>query len=767
MIQSRKPSALYLWMIVFLSVTALYSCAPTKYVPEGSFLLNKVEIKTDASEVDKSELKEYIRQTPNSYILGVFRLQLGIYNLSEKDSTKWINTKFRKWRNRTLRKLGQAPVILDSMLTDISAQQLLNYHINKGYYDAEVVPEIKTKNKKASVAYVVKSKTPYRINNYEVNVPFQELTDVAKDSTRSLIRKDMLFDVYQLDDERNRIAGRMRRDGYYNFTKDHLSYTADSVEHKVNVKLELRDYLMAKKDTLNQTIFKRFYVNRVVFNLIPAVSSLSRDNNSNANDTIRYGKYTLIGPAKKFLTIKSLIESTYVTPGNVYSDQDIERTYSALNSLPPVKYSDISFSHTASDSLQCFITVAEAKSLTLSTQAEVTFTEGYWGTAGNLGIVNRNLFKGAESLTVQGRLALEKQENVMAQEWGGQIGVRVPRTIVPFLSDSYSRNLNGATEYRTSLNYQYRPGEFSSINAGGGVKYSWVVGRQNYNLDILDLSYIHFPTISTAFRDSFLTTGKYNKYNYYDYLIMRVNYSASFSGYNAGRPMRNYLTYRYSFESAGNLLYAIDELLNSPVNQQGSHEIFGVRYSQYIRGEINSSYHQVLDKNNKFVYHAGVGVAYPYGNADIIPFERRFYSGGANSVRGWSESTLGPGSYERFSNTRRRDYNQIGDIKLDMNFEYRAKMFWVLEGALFIDAGNVWTIRDYENQPGGLFQLESFWKQIALAYGVGFRMDFDFVLFRADIGVKLFDPAATTGANWKMPPSFKDVAFHIAIGYPF
>ncbi|MPN60538.1 Outer membrane protein assembly factor BamA [bioreactor metagenome] len=163
-----------------------------------------------------------------------------------------------------------------------------------------------------------------------------------------------------------------------------------------------------------------------------------------------------------------------------------------------------------------------------------------------------------------------------------------------------------------------------------------------------------------------------------------------------------------------------------------------------------------------------MGVAYPYGNADIIPFERRFYSGGANSVRGWSESTLGPGSYERFSNIRRRDYNQIGDIKLDMNFEYRAKMFWVLEGALFLDAGNVWTIRDYDNQPGGLFQLESFWKQIALAYGVGFRMDFDFVLFRADIGFKLFDPGATTGSNWKMPPSLKnDIAFHIAIGYPF
>ena len=212
MIQFRKPSALYLWMIAFLSVAVFNSCAPTKYVPDNSYLLNKVEIKTDASEVDKSDLKEYIRQSPNSYILGVFRLQLGIYNLSNKDSSKWINTKFRKWVNLTLRKVGQPPVILDTMLTEISAQQLLNYHVNKGYYDAEVIPEVRKKSKKASVTYVIKSKKPYKINEYQVDVHFQELNDIAKDSTRSLIQKNMLFDVYQLDHERTRITRRMRRE---------------------------------------------------------------------------------------------------------------------------------------------------------------------------------------------------------------------------------------------------------------------------------------------------------------------------------------------------------------------------------------------------------------------------------------------------------------------------------------------------------------------------------------------------------------------------
>ena len=747
-----------LLLFCLLSGALLLSCAPTKNVPDGSYLLDKVEIKTDAKEINKSDLPEYVRQNPNSYILGLFRLQLGIYNLAGKDSTKW--------RNRTLRKIGQPPVILDPMLTDISAQQLLGFHANKGYFDAEIVSNVKEKGKRARVSYQIESKTPYRVNNYQVDVPFDELATISKDSTKSLIQKKMLFDVYQLDNERERVTTLMRRNGYYNFVKDHLSYTADSAGHQVDVTLQLRDYLMVNVDTLNQTIFKQYAISKVIFNLNPSVSSILSDDLNSVFDTIYTNQYVLIGPRKKFLNFNALIASTFVTPGTLYSDFDVERTYSALNALPPVKYTHISFSETATDSLQCLITIAEAKTFTLTSQAEITFTDGYWGTAGNLGVVHRNLFKGAESLTLQGRLALERQEDVIAQEWGGQAAIRVPRTIIPFIDDAYSRSLRGTTDFRTTFNYQYRPGEFSSTNVGGGIKYVWFTGRRNHNFDLLDLSYVYFPWISQQFKDSFLVTGKYNRYSYDDYLIMRVSYSTAFSGFNPARPMRNYLTYRYGVESSGNALLGIYKLLNIPADADGFYRAFNIRFSQYVRGEINTSYHQLIDKNNRFVYHAGIGAGIPYGNSEVIPFERRFYGGGANSVRGWSESALGPGTYERFS-TLRRDYNQVGDIKLDLNFEYRAKMFWVLEGAIFADAGNIWTIREYDNQPGGVFRFDTFWKQMALAYGMGFRMDFSFILFRVDLGVKLFDPAATSGANWKFPPSFKDVALHIAIGYPF
>ena len=162
-----------------------------------------------------------------------------------------------------------------------------------------------------------------------------------------------------------------------------------------------------------------------------------------------------------------------------------------------------------------------------------------------------------------------------------------------------------------------------------------------------------------------------------------------------------------------------------------------------------------------------LGLGIPYGNADIIPFERRFYSGGANSVRGWGESRLGPGVYAERQDVPTRDYNQVGDIKLDLNMEYRVKLFWLLEGALFLDGGNIWTIKDYPEQPGGAFKLDSFMNQIAIAYGAGIRMDFSFFVARLDMGVRLFNPALSRREQWRINPVSDDFAFHIAIGYPF
>lgn len=742
--------------VIIIPLILLFSCSPTRYVPEGSYLLDGFEVKTDAREIRKRHLNEYVRQSSNSYVFGLFRMQLGIYNLAGPDTTRWYN--------RIPRRIGQAPVILDTLLTEISANQLRSYHINRGYYDARVNTNIETRGQRARVTYEIESGVPYRIQDYQVDVPYDGLRSVADDTLRTLIRQGSLFDVYLLNEERDRVAQRMRRLGYFNFNKDMLAYRADSADHQVNVALELREFLMARRDTLPFTIFRRFHVRNIVYTLIPSVAATS-GGQSNPVDTLSFGAFHLISQPESFITLNALRSGTFIMPGSMYSDADVERTYASLNGMPPVKYTHITFVQAPGDSLDCHITVAEAKSLSLSSKAELTFTEGYWGGALNLGLVNRNLFRQAESLSFSGRLALERQDDVIAQEWGAQAAIRVPRVIIPFAPDPYSNRFFGNTEFRSTFNYQYRPQEFSATNVGGGIKYTWNRGRRIHNFDMLDLSYVYFPWISQQFRDNFLNTGLYNRYNYEDYLIMRINYSSSYTSFNVNRPLRNFYTYRYGLESAGNVLYGLNNLLDSPTGNDGFYRLFNIRYSQFVRAEINSSYHQILDQNNRLVYHVGVGVGVPYGNAEIIPFERRFYSGGANSVRGWSESTLGPGTYQRIS-SRRRDYNQMGDIKLDLNFEFRTKMFWVIEGALFADAGNIWTIRDYDNQPGGAFSIDTFWKQIALAYGVGFRFDFNFVLFRLDLGMKLYDPGVRQG-SWNLLPNTREMALHLAIGYPF
>jgi len=260
----------------------------------------------------------------------------------------------------------------------------------------------------------------------------------------------------------------------------------------------------------------------------------------------------------------------------------------------------------------------------------------------------------------------------------------------------------------------------------------------------------------------------FNPYNYQDHFIMRTGYIGTYTDFNANRPLKDYSSMRYNIEMAGNLLYALNHILGSPRSlTDSSYRFFGIRYAQYIKAEYNITHYQIFDMNNRFVYHLGMGLGVPYGNADVIPYEKRFFSGGANSVRGWSEGTLGPGSYQRIAG-RWRDYNQVGDIKLDMSMEYRSKLFWKLEGAAFLDGGNIWTIKNYDTQKGGTFEYDTYMKQIAIAYGLGFRFDFSFFIARVDFGVKLFDPSRSRLEQWRVNPTWSDdVALHLAIGYPF
>ncbi|NDP19533.1 MAG: BamA/TamA family outer membrane protein [Paludibacter sp.] len=752
---------------LFSFILLFTACNTTKYVPDGEYLLNKVSIKTDTKNINKDELTDYYRQTPNAAVFGVFKMQLGIYNWAGNDTTKWTN--------RMLKRIGDPPVLYNSSLTSLTVQQLQRVLENKGYIHAKVESNLTTKGKKANVEYIVNSNKPYILRNYTVNVKNKMLNETALDTSRTLIRPNMLFDVDILNAERERIASRLRQIGYYNFNKEFLIYTADSTlkSNQVDITLEVQDYLKRSDDSISNIIFKKYSIRKVTFYSNTDANIVNDVSNIGKMDTVQFRNFILISPKDQTIKLDALVQNTFINPENIYSDRSVERTYSALNSLGPIKYVNISFKETSDTLLDCNILIVPSKTISVSTELEGTYTGGYWGVAGNINYIDRNRFKGAETLSVLGRIAFEWQKGIWAQEWGAQVGLKFPRFMLPIGNYDFKRNIHANTEFTTAFSYQLRPAEFSTISVGAGVKYSWNRRQFQHSFQLFDLNYIYFPVIEPAFRDSFLNPvqPKFNPYNYENHFIMRTGYAGSYTNFSANRPLRNFSTMRYNIETAGNLLYGLNHLLGSvPSSVDGSFRLFNIRYSQYVKGEYNITHHQIYNAENRFVYHLGIGVGVPYGNANSIPYEKRFYSGGANSVRGWSESTLGPGGYKNTTgiNYKSRDYNQVGDIKLDMNLEYRAKMFWLMEGALFLDAGNIWTIQDYDTQKNGTFRFDTFMKQIAIAYGFGIRFDFSFFIARVDVGVKLFDPVLTRREQWRVNPNFNDdFALHFAIGYPF
>lgn len=749
---------------------ALNSCNTTKYVPKGEYLLNKAKIEiTDDKPIDKDALKGYLRQRENSEILGFWKLQLHIYNLSGRDTTKWINL--------AVKAMGEQPEILDSAQTDFSARQLTQALHNKGYFNAEVTPQTtvlqslsKKPTQKTNVTYNIKAGEPYLLRDYSLDLDTGELYDIAS-MPRSLVQRGMLFDADVFNQERERIANSMTRQGYYMFDKDFLNYSADStgLDHQVDAELSLRSFFNSMPDSIRKRIFTKYKIRRVIFEQEPNSDLL----NNLPYDTIYHSdSYVFISrKGQSFLRPSVLIRNCHIVPGTYYNSRMLELTNSSLNALSAVKYANVSFKLAGADELDCIIHLTKSKAHTLSAEVEGTYSAGDWGVAGQLGYGHKNIFKGSEEFNLTGRGAYEwRQIGGTASEWNIKASLSFPN--LTFLNIKHlQRRVNTKTDVSLQYNYQNRPNEYTRTIAAATLKNTWIPlnTRWRQSFSFLDVSYVYLPWISDDFRNQFLSGRNILKYSYEDHFILDWNYSGAYSSYNQNQPLRSYFSVNWSVETAGNLLYGIASAAKMErTDDDNSYKMFNIRFSQYAKGDISLSVNHIFNANHRIVWHAGIGVAVPYGNSQSIPFEKRYFSGGANSVRGWQARALGPGSYRSTTGSLIDFNNQAGDVKLDLNLEYRFKIAWRLHGAIFTDAGNIWTIRDYETQPGGQFKFNEFYKQIAWSYGLGIRLDFSVFVFRIDCGIKLYDPSRISdGTQWRQPNWKDDVTFHFAIGYPF
>lgn len=752
---------------ILLGCLSLMACSTTKFVPQDKLLLRKMRVSVvDRKEVNQThrehedaldadaladKMKHYVRQTNNSEIFGFWPLQLKMYSLAGRDTTKWINRQFQK--------MGEAPEIFDPYLTEVSMREIQKGMFNKGYFNAVVDTAMRVHNRKLRLDYLVTAGRPYILRSYTVRVDDSELKSIAKSEKETLIKEGMLLDADQLDSERERITREMRHRGYFYFEKDYLRYVADSAynRNEVTLTLALQDYVANAPDSMRNKLFTRYLIRRVRF-FTDYDPNLRPDDVSITTSAKNGYEYSYCG--RKLLRESVLRHSCSIVPGHHYDVVNVERTYSSLNALGPVSFVDISFEPVEGDSLDCLIVLSRSKLNSVSAEIEGTYSAGDWGIAAGAGYSNRNLFRGAEEFNVNGSFAYEWRQ------LGGRAIEGKAEASIKFVN---------APKIAVGYKYQKRPDEFTRTIAHASVSYQLKpYGRKlTQNFNFLDLSYVYLPWISDEFRETFLQPTNLLRYSYEDHFILDWSYGGSFSNYDQKHPYRSYGAFSYQLETAGNLLYGLSHLLHqTPDPDDGSFRIFNIRYAQYVKADFSFSAHHIFTKNHRLVYHGAFGVAVPFGNASSIPFEKRYFAGGANSVRGWTARTLGPGGY-RGSGTRTAYNNQVGDIKLDLNLEYRWRVWSIFELAAFTDAGNVWTIRDYESQPHGAFRLDEFYKQIAWSYGVGLRLDLSFFIFRVDFGVKLYDPSRlyTDGLVWRTVPNGlgwkDDMTFHFAIGYPF
>lgn len=731
------------------------SCSVNRFIPEGSYLLERVSISADSSSLNTQPLQGFVRQHPNSRWFSAVPVPLSVYCLSGTDSTKRFN--------RFLRRLGEAPVIYDSTLslrTSINMEQAVR---SMGYLNARVTRDERVRRNRLRLRYEVHPGERYHVRNLDVDIQDSALQhQLAEANALPRLSEGMKFDLNVLDEERGRISSVLANRGYYRFNKDFIRFEADTTvgHHQVDLLMKVLPYnITLARDTI---LHNRYRIHEVTYQV----------------DTTRTGR--------PFLRQRALHEASRLEPGNIYREQDVQETYARMIRLGGVLGTNVRLYPAPSDStgLDAVVQVSQGKHNSFGVEVEGTNSAGDFGAALSASYQNRNVFRGGETFGVKLRGAFEAIKGLSGYqdqnyiEYSAETSLAFPGFRAPFISRDFRSQVVATSEVSLMYDSQDRP-EFHRRVVTAAWKYRWSRPgkRLQHRVDLLDLNYVFMPWISSTFRKLYLDDPENRnailRYNYENLFIMKWGYNMTYNSRSIRDGRTNYGTngyiVRFGVESAGNLLYGLSKAGLSSPNNKGQYTLFNIAYAQYVKGDFDYSKSFYFDKRNSLALHFGLGVAYPYGNSTILPYEKRYFSGGANSVRGWSVRGLGPGSFR--GNDGRIDFiNQTGDIKLDLNAEYRAHIFWKLDGALFIDAGNIWTLRNYSDQPGGQFKFDTFWRQIAVAYGLGVRLNFDYFILRLDGGMKAVNPAYTDSRRHfpVIHPDFgRDFSLHFAVGLPF
>jgi outer membrane protein assembly factor BamA len=759
-------------LIAVLFFSTLASCITTRYVGENETLLNKVTVEIDNKDVDREELKSFLRQRENTRILGFFRFHLWLYNLSSK-----------KKENGLLKRAGENPQIYNPALAVQSQDQLSRFLYNKGYYNATVGYEADEnfQKRKTNLVFRVKTGEVYRIGNLSYKIPdaAQNTLFTEKYKTRNLI-PGRPFDMDLLDAERDRITGFFRNEGYYYFSKPMIYFEADTLNVPYQTNLLLCIELPSENRQDSVRIFRPYRINHFTWSVL---GETGMQQSSALSDTLNLSGNTFLSATGLQYNPKLFARINRLEAGSLFRAGKVEDTFTALNRLRQFRFINIYFQPVNADSslLNGFVDLAPLPVQSVSFDLEGTNTSGNLGVAGNVNYLQRNLFRGAEVFQVRLKGAMERQQAIVSnesfdfntREFGIESSLSVPKLFGPATLFRSFGNVLPKTLFTLGYNYQNRPDytrAISSVRLG----YEWMTNEYIvHNLNLLDFNMVKLSRFDPGFLNSIYDL--YIKSSFTDHLIMATSYSLVYNTQQI-RTRNSYTYLRFSAESAGNLLNLASHLVGADrvtetdttgLKPQEYYKLLNSRFAQYVKADIELRRGIMIDRFNSVVGRFFFGMGVPYGNFDVLPFEKKYFTGGANGIRAWQVRSLGPGTYQ----APPRSYpNQSGDIKIEGNLEYRFRLVRYLESALFLDVGNIWAINEKDNRPGAQFKVGSFYKQFAVGTGMGFRLDFDYFIFRLDLGMKLRDPAQLENKGWI--PGYRkysgdDFNFSFAIGYPF
>jgi len=752
-------------IIFFLGIIILFaSCSATKGLTDDQVLYRgaKVKIESTNQKMSKNEKKDFedelealLRPKPNSKILGM-PVKLWIYNaFNPKHKSKglghWIQTKF-----------GEPPVIASASALEKNRAVFQNHLENRGFFKDTVTLDTVVKDRQLKANYTALVHYRYAIRNVKFPNDTSVLSRNIQLATKkfSLLKPKQPYDLDKVKKERERIDTRLKEKGFFYFSPDDLIANVDSTvgDHKVDMDVRVKD----------STPVEAKQVYRIKDVVVYADYDLQSDTSMANAKVTKYGGYKIIDPNNRFQP-KIFSRTLVFKPGDVYNRTDHNLSLNRLTTLGVYKFVKARFEPV--DTVQgnylnayYYLTPNLFKRIRFQV-TELSRSNNTTGTELELSWQHRNFLKGAELFTASAYGGYEKQisgnfkTNIL--RYGGDLNLYVPRVIAPFrlpIKGGYVPK----TRFRAAYEVYNSSAEYTLTSIIGSAGYQWKNAiRNEHQLTLININYVQPANITDQYKVAMDTNVVLKRAIEKQFIIGSI-YNYNYNTRNVVNYNRNNFYFNGNLDLSGNILGLVT---GANLVKGKQKEIFGTPFSQYFRAEVDFRHYYSLRRNRSFNTRFLAGVGYAYGNDTLMPYVKEFFAGGTTDIRAFRSRSLGPGSYHQPDSGYYID--QPGDVKLELNLEYRAKLFSIVNWAAFVDMGNVWTLKSDSTRPGSKFS-SNFLDQIAVGAGLGLRFDVSILVIRLDVAFPIRKPWVTSGSKWDFSSvGFGDAVWNLAIGYPF